>query len=424
LREYRATEKHYKLEGRKLLLVQPLTLEGVDRGELLLAVDGVDAGEGDRVLVVQEGRSASMVSGGSKARSIAPSSPSSTGWSWDERRSGRVRELVREELAKGRPRGSRSSGCTPSGAPRDPLPTTIRKELVPKRRGPASSSPIGPATRAAATASGSATRAPGGGPVVTRTILHVDMDAFYTSVEERDHPEYRGKPVIVGADPKEGRGRGVVAAASYEARRFGVRSAMPISRAWRACPQGIYLRGNMEKYQEASRHIMDILGSYTDWVEPLSIDEAFLDVSAICLPDRGRALAAEIKENIWKMAELRASIGVAPNKFLAKIASDLEKPTGSWWSPGKSSSSADLPIERLWGSDQDRGAAPSPRIPANLDLWALSTSDPRMASMGLSGYGKAWEHLLLLARGIDDRPGAAPGAEIHRPRNDVRGGYR
>ena len=135
---------------------------------------------------------------------------------------------------------------------------------------------------------------------MTRTILHVDMDAFYTSVEQRDRPEYRGKPVIVGADPKEGRGRGVVAAASYEARRFGVRSAMPISRAWRACPQGVYLRGDMEKYSEVSRRIMDILESYTDRVEPLSIDEAFLDVSAICVPERGRALGAEIKDAIWK----------------------------------------------------------------------------------------------------------------------------
>jgi len=246
---------------------------------------------------------------------------------------------------------------------------------------------------------------------VTRTILHVDMDAFYTSVEQRDRPEYRGKPVIVGADPKEGRGRGVVAAASYEARRFGVRSAMPISRAWRACPQGVYLRGDMEKYSEVSRRIMDILESYTDWVEPLSIDEAFLDVSAICLPERGRALASEIKEAIWKKEELRASIGVAPNKFLAKIASDLEKPDGLVVvRPGAELEFLrDLPIERLWGVGPKTAellrCSGFRRIS---DLWSLSTSDPRMASMGLSGLlglsGKHGEHLLLLARGIDDRP--------------------
>ena len=243
---------------------------------------------------------------------------------------------------------------------------------------------------------------------MTRTILHVDMDAFYTSVEERDHPEYRGKPVIVGADPKEGMGRGVVAAASYVARRFGVRSAMPISRAWRACPQGIYLRGNMEKYAKASRRIMDVLETYTDWVEPLSIDEAFLDVSAICLPERGRDLASEIKENIWKKEELRASIGVAPNKFLAKIASDLEKPDGLVVVlPGNELEFLrDLPIERLWGVGP-KTAEPLRRrgFRRISDLWALSTSDPRMASMGLSGLlGKHGEHLLLLARGIDDRP--------------------
>jgi nucleotidyltransferase/DNA polymerase involved in DNA repair len=242
-------------------------------------------------------------------------------------------------------------------------------------------------------------------PVVTRTILHVDMDAFYTSVEQRDHPEYRGKPVIVGADPRQGRGRGVVAAASYEARRFGVRSAMPISRAWRACPQGIYLRGNMEKYAEVSGRIMEILGSYTDLVEPLSIDEAFLDVSAICLPERGRALASEIKETIWKKEGLRASIGVAPNKFLAKIASDLEKPDGLVVvaTGAELEFLRDLPIERLWGVGP-KTAEPLRRAGFLRigDLWGLSTSDPRMDSTGLSG--RNGEHLLLLARGIDDRP--------------------
>jgi nucleotidyltransferase/DNA polymerase involved in DNA repair len=231
------------------------------------------------------------------------------------------------------------------------------------------------------------------------------MDAFYTSVEQRDHPEYRGKPVIVGADPKEGRGRGVVAAASYEARRFGVRSAMPISRAWRACPQGIYVRGDMEKYSGVSGRIMEILERYTDLVEPLSIDEAFLDVSAICLPERGRALAAEIKEAIWNGEQLRASIGVAPNKFLAKIASDLEKPDGLVEvAPGAELEFlGDLPIEKLWGVGP-KTAEPLRRAGFRRisDLWGLSDDDPRMASMGLAG--KHGEHLLLLARGVDSRP--------------------
>ncbi len=243
---------------------------------------------------------------------------------------------------------------------------------------------------------------------MTRTIFHVDMDAFYTSVEQRDHPEYRGKPVIVGADPKEGKGRGVVAAASYEARRFGVRSAMPISRAFRACPHGVYLRGDMEKYAEVSHRIMEVLESYTELLEPVSIDEAFLDVSAICIPEKvesGRSLAAEIKENIWKKEELRASIGVAPNKFLAKIASDLEKPDGlvAVRAGAELEFLRELPIERLWGVGK-KTAEPLRRAGFRRisDFWGLTTADPRLASLGLAG--KNGEHLLLLARGIDDRP--------------------
>ncbi|MGH9319592.1 MAG: DNA polymerase IV [Vicinamibacteria bacterium] len=230
---------------------------------------------------------------------------------------------------------------------------------------------------------------------MTRTIFHVDMDAFYTSVEERDRPELRGKPVIVGADPRGGRGRGVVAAASYEARKFGVRSAMPIGSAYRACPHGIFLRGDMEKYGLASHRIMEILESYTHLVEPLSIDEAFLDVSAICLPERGRALATEIKEEIRRRERLRASIGVAPNKFLAKVASDLEKPDGLVVvAPGEERDFLrELTVERLWGVGP-KTAEQLHRGGFRLisDLWKLPLDDPR--------YG---EHLLKLARGIDDR---------------------
>src|SRR5690606_3570369 len=113
-----------------------------------------------------------------------------------------------------------------------------------------------------------------------RTIFHVDMDAFYASVEQRDNPEYRGKPVIVGADPKNGTGRGVVAACSYEARRYGIHSALPISQVYWRCPNAIYLRPDFEKYSRVSREIRSIFLSFTPRVEPLSIDEAFLDVSA------------------------------------------------------------------------------------------------------------------------------------------------
>src|SRR5215470_13749731 len=131
-----------------------------------------------------------------------------------------------------------------------------------------------------------------------RFILHVDMDAFYASIEQIDQPEYKGRPVIVGADPKGGNGRGVVAACSYEARKFGVRSALPISRAWRLCPQGVYVRPRMRRYVEVSAQIMELFRRYTDLVEPLSIDEAFLDITgSVALlgpPDQiGRSIKQE-----------------------------------------------------------------------------------------------------------------------------------
>lgn len=233
---------------------------------------------------------------------------------------------------------------------------------------------------------------------MTRTIFHVDMDAFYTSVEQRDHPEYQGKPVIVGADPEGGRGRGVVAAASYEARSFGVRSAMPITRAYRLCPQGVYLRGNMKKYVASSRRIMEILESYTDLVEPISIDEAFLDMSVICLPEKGRALAEEVKANIFRQERLKASIGVAPNKFLAKVASDLDKPDGLVVVPegGELAFLEPLPVERLWGVGPKTAERLHERGYRKIrDLWNVAPGELPL--------GKHGDHLLKLARGIDSR---------------------
>src|SRR5262245_27861674 len=159
-----------------------------------------------------------------------------------------------------------------------------------------------------------------------RTIIHVDMDAFYASVEQRDRPELRGRPVIVGADP---RGRGVVSAASYEARRFGVHSAMPIGRAARLCPGAAFLPVDMDKYALVSREVMAILAEFTPLVEPLSIDEAFLYVTATrALFGDGPTQARRIKSRIQATVRLTASVGVASNKFLAKVASDLEKPDG------------------------------------------------------------------------------------------------
>jgi DNA polymerase-4 len=185
--------------------------------------------------------------------------------------------------------------------------------------------------------------------VLTRTVLHVDMDAFYASVEQRDRPELRGRPVIVGADPL---GRGVVSAASYEARRFGVHSAMPIGRAARLCPDGAFLPVDMDKYARVSREVMAILADFTPLLEPVSIDEAFLDVTGTeGLHGDGPAVARSIKSRIAATLRLTASVGVAANKFVAKVASDLRKPDGLVVvAPGTEADFlAPLPVSRLWG---------------------------------------------------------------------------
>src|SRR5712691_5195344 len=185
-----------------------------------------------------------------------------------------------------------------------------------------------------------------------RSILHVDMDAFYASVEQLDQHQYKGKPVIVGADPRNGKGRGVVAACSYEARKFGVRSALPISRAWKLCPEGVYVRPRMKRYVEVSHQVMEVFRRYTDLVEPASIDEAFLDITgSTALLGAPDAIARSIKDEIRQATGLTASVGLAPNKFLAKIASDLKKPDAFVIVEEKNIDEflRDLPISRLWG---------------------------------------------------------------------------
>jgi DNA polymerase-4 len=175
------------------------------------------------------------------------------------------------------------------------------------------------------------------------------MDAFYASVEQRDRPELRGQPVIVGADP---RGRGVVSACSYEARVFGVHSAMPISKAYRLCPHGVYLPVDMDKYVRVSEEIMTILGAFSPLVEPVSVDEAFIDLTGTAsLWGPPIEAVRRIKRRIRHETGLTASAGLAPNKFIAKVASDLDKPDGLVVvEPGREAEFlAPLPIGRLWG---------------------------------------------------------------------------
>ena len=162
-----------------------------------------------------------------------------------------------------------------------------------------------------------------------RIVFHVDMDHFFSAVEEREHPEIKGKPVIVGADPKGGIGRGVVKTCNYEAREFGVHSGMPVSKAWRLCPNAVYLRGNYQLYREVSKKIMAILRKYADRFQQWGLDEAFLDVGSK-VQDFGEAesLAESIKREILRNEGLTCSIGIAPNKLVSKIASDYKKPDG------------------------------------------------------------------------------------------------
>lgn len=177
------------------------------------------------------------------------------------------------------------------------------------------------------------------------------MDAFFTSVEQRDHPELRGKPVVVGAPPDQ---RGVVAAASYEARKYGIHSAMPSRTAHQKCPHAVFVSHNMGRYKEVSGQIMRIFESYTPLVQPLSIDEAFLDVTgAQRLFGDGRTIAEKIRQDIREQTGLTASVGIAPNMFLAKIASDMNKPDGITLVPFEQDAIeqflAPLPIGRMWG---------------------------------------------------------------------------
>ncbi|MGQ4915091.1 MAG: DNA polymerase IV [Candidatus Asgardarchaeia archaeon] len=187
---------------------------------------------------------------------------------------------------------------------------------------------------------------------MTRIIFHVDMDAFYASVEESLHPEYRGKPLIVGADPKDGRGRGVVLTANYEARKFGLHSGMPISKAYKLCPDGIYVRPNFEVYREFSKKAMAILEKYSKKLQKVSIDEAYLDVSDVVGSfNEAEQLAKKIQKEIHDELGITCSIGIGPNKLVAKIASSTNKPNKVTVVPPEKIKDFlhPLPVEKLHG---------------------------------------------------------------------------
>jgi len=230
-----------------------------------------------------------------------------------------------------------------------------------------------------------------------RAILHVDMDAFYASVEQRDEPSLRGRPVIVGGHPK----RGVVLAASYEVRPFGVRSAMPMGRAVRLCPHAVVVRPRFDAYVRASEGVHAVFDRYTPLIEPLSLDEAFLDVSASrSLFGDGPAIARRIRAEIRAEVGLPASAGVASVKFLAKIASDLAKPDGIKVVPAGEERAflAGLPVGRLWGV--------GPRTEARLNalgLWHIGDIADRDRDSLTAVLGDHAARLHGLAQGIDPR---------------------
>lgn len=232
-----------------------------------------------------------------------------------------------------------------------------------------------------------------------RWIMHVDMDAFFASIEQLDHPEYKGHPVIVGGLSS----RGVVATCSYEARKFGVHSAMPISRAKKLCPDGVYVYPRMDRYKEVSHQIFSIMKEFTPHIEPLSIDEAFLEVSGMSTMYSGpKALGRAIKDRVFEETGLIISAGLAPNKFLAKLASDLDKPDGLVVIPyGREKEIlAPLPIKRIWGvGPRTEKILKTGGFHLMRHIQALPDESCLIPLVGNQAR-RIWE----LANGIDDRP--------------------
>ncbi len=247
-----------------------------------------------------------------------------------------------------------------------------------------------------------------------RYIVHVDMDAFFAAIEQRDNPSFRGKPVIVGANPKGG--RGVVSTCSYEARAFGIRSAMPISEAWRRCPKGIFIRPQMKKYSAASKNIFNILYGFTPDMQPVSIDEAFLDITrSYKLFGKPMDVCRKIKERIQAETGLTASVGLAPNKFIAKIASDLKKPDGLVVVKSKEAVLflRPLDISRIWGLGPKAEKILKRRGIATIGQ--LSTMDSNKLIRLLGRQGAEFKALAL---GVDDRK-VESGGETKSISNEI-----
>ena len=231
-----------------------------------------------------------------------------------------------------------------------------------------------------------------------KLILHVDMDAFYASVEQLDRPETRGKPVIVGGTGR----RGVVAAASYEARKYGVFSAMPVLKARRLCPQGIYISPRGSRYSEVSSEVFRIFREFTPLVEGLSLDEAFLDVTGSRRLFGGiEHIGRRVKETIFERLELVASVGMAHNKFLAKLASDFDKPDGFYHVPedGVLRFLDPMPVQRLWGI----GPKTLPKL-ARIGILTIGQIRSANPDTLTSALGNRTAHFQALARGEDVRP--------------------
>jgi len=232
-----------------------------------------------------------------------------------------------------------------------------------------------------------------------RKIIHIDMDAFYASVEQRDFPEYRGKPLVVGGKPDS---RGVVATASYEARQYGIRSAMSCSKAYQLCPTAIFVYPRFDAYSAVSKAIREIFSRYTDLIEPLSLDEAYLDVTEDKL-GIGSAIdiAKSIKDAIKNELNLTASAGVSINKFVAKVASDMNKPDGlTFIGPSKIKAFMEkLPVEKFFGVGKVTAAKmKAMQINTGADLKNLSEAQL------IAQFGKSGKFYYKIVRGIDNRP--------------------